>query len=88
MTVRLLADPEALRREAEVVMRQARKAAGHDGRLFLLRSTSHVNDELSRDALKLRLGAEEELILGLFVQAGTLDTIRASVSRFYRGSAE
>lgn len=82
---RLLEDLDALAREAEVVMAQARQRAGPKGRLLLARSRLSVNDPLGPEALYRRFSAPVLENLGRFAQVGTEDVIWLSLHRLRLG---
>ncbi len=81
---RLASDPAALRREAKIVVDDARRAAGPGGRLILLRGEIVVNDFLAPGNLRRVMGVEPERRLGRYVQAGTEERIRLSLNRLWR----
>lgn len=80
---RWLADPQALRREARIVIDAARARAGPRGRLFLARSRLSVNDALSPERLHRDFGVRLIENLGRYVQIGTEDVIWLSVNRLF-----
>jgi len=80
---RLIQDTEALKREAATVLQEARRLAGPDGNLFILRSDMKVNVPLLTANLRRRHYIYREVILGFFDQTGTGETIEASLFRVH-----
>jgi hypothetical protein len=80
---RLVADPEALMREAEIVLGEARRMTAPDGHLILLRSDIKVNVGLLPSVLRRRFYVQREVILGRFNQTGTGHIIFASINRMH-----
>jgi 4-amino-4-deoxy-L-arabinose transferase-like glycosyltransferase len=67
---RLLRDPDALVREAEATLAQARSMTGNDGRLFIVWVRAKVNYPLRQEAMT-QYGYDDVGNLGRFRQFGT-----------------
>ena len=79
--LRWLADDPRLTQEFELVIDQARAAAGREGRLFLLRVNRIVNEKISSEALFRRFSIRQIESLGRFAQVGTRETVDLSLHR-------
>ncbi len=85
--VRLVSNPNALRREARAVALEARSMTGSEGRLFLIRVPLKVNSLLNHERVTGHLGFLPVEDLGRFKQHGTGAPIEARVYR-PRGSLD